>query len=165
MTLLNGNLPRKMKVTTVGVKAQILPLLYVEHHTYIMYQQVKTCLSDLPHHLHIKCTHLIDTAASALYATTCHLVTAHQQISVHSMVEQSILHLQNKKWFNTSQTIPSWMSLVKKNKKMKKNTSQQLHWMMTFGWMNQYQTGTNAPMNCHNHMTCALTLAHTAWIS
>ena len=57
-----------------------------------MYQQVKTYLSDLLHHLHIEHTHLIDTTASAPYATTCHLVTAHQQIPLHSMIEQSILH-------------------------------------------------------------------------
>ena len=63
---------------TVGVKAQIFPLLDIEHHTYIMYQWVKSCLSDLLHHLDIEHTHLIDTTASAPYATTCHLVTAHQ---------------------------------------------------------------------------------------
>ena len=28
--------------------------LYVEHHAYIMYLQVKICLSDLLHHLHVK---------------------------------------------------------------------------------------------------------------
>ena len=33
-------------------------------------------------------------------------------------------------------------------------------------WLeNQSQTGTYASMNTHNYMTCALTLAHTAWIS
>ena len=33
-------------------------------------------------------------------------------------------------------------------------------------WMEEpVQTGTSASMNSHNHMTCALTLAHTAWIS
>ena len=60
-----------------------------------MYQQVKTCLSDLLHHLHIEHSHFIDKAASALYATACHLamMTAHQQIPVHSMIEQNSLHL------------------------------------------------------------------------
>ena len=130
-----------------------------------MYQWVKNCLSDLPHYLHIEHTHLIDTTASDLYAIACHLVTAHQQIPVHSMVEQSILYLQNNKWFDTSLTIPSQMSPVKKKKKTKKNTSQQLHWMMKFGRMNQCQTETYASMNIYNHMICALTLAHTAWIS
>ena len=154
--LLDRNLSWKTKVTTVRVNAQIFPLPYEEHHTYIMYQWVKTCLSDLPHPLHIQHTHLINTTASALHAT---LVTAHQQIPVYSMVEQSILHLQNNKWFDTSLTIPSLMSPVKKN------TSQQLHWMMTFGYINQYQTDTYASMNIHNHMTHAPTLVHTALIS
>ena len=78
---------------TVGVKAQIFPLLYEEHHAYIMHQQVNTCLWDLLHHLHIEHTHLIDTTASAPYATTSHLVIAHQQMPAHSMIEQSIPHL------------------------------------------------------------------------
>ena len=120
-------------------------------------------LSDLPQHLCIKHTHFINTTASALYIIVCHLVTAHQQIQVHSTVEQGILHLQNSKWFDTS-LITSWMSPVKK-KKMKNSTLQQLHWMMTVGWMNLYWIDTYASMNCHNHITCALTLAHIAWIS
>ena len=86
---------QKMKVTTAGVKAWIFPLLYVEHHAYIMYQQLKTCLSDLLHHLHIEHTHLINAAASAVYAATCYLamMTAHQQIPVNSIIDQDILHL------------------------------------------------------------------------
>ena len=116
-----------------------------------MYQWMEICLSDLPHHLHI--TYLIDTAASAPDTAACHSVTAHPHTPVHFM--------QNNKWFNTSPMTPSWMSSVKK----KKNTSQQLHWMMTSGRMNQYQTDTYASMNIHNHMACALTLAYTAWIS
>ena len=150
MTHLNENLHWKMKVMTVGVKAPISTPIYTEHHIYIMYQWVKICLSDLPHHLHI--THLIDTASSALYTTACHSVTAQPQIPVHSM--------QNNKWCDISPMTPSWMSPVKKKK-----TSQQFHYMMMFGWMNQYQTGTYASMNIHNHMTCALTLAHTTLIS
>ena len=113
--------------------------------------------TPLTHH-----SHHLKIAVSAPYTATCHSVTAHQQIPVHSMVGQSILHLQDNKWLDTSLMTLSWISLVKK-KKRKKNTSQQLHWMMTFGWMTQYQTGTYASMNNHNHMTCALTLAHTAW--
>ena len=41
-----------------------------------------------------------------------------------------------------------------------KNTSQQLQWIITFGWKNQFQTGTYAFMNIHN-MICALIFAHT----
>ena len=77
--------------------------------------------------------------------------------STHSMLEQNTTHLQNTNWLTTSP--------VPKKKMKKKNKSQQLHVMMMLGWKNQFQTGTYTYMIIPNHMTCALTLAHTAWIS
>ena len=61
----------------------------------MMSQQVKSCLSDLLHLLHIEHTHLNDTVASASYVTTWHLamMTALPQIAAYSMVEQNNLHL------------------------------------------------------------------------
>ena len=64
MMFLSEDLPHKMKDMKVGVKAYIFSLLYIEHHAHITFQQVKICLSDLPHHLHIEHTHLNDPATS-----------------------------------------------------------------------------------------------------
>ena len=116
------------------------------------------CLLDLPH---LKHTHLNGLATSTQHATIWCLkkMMTPQWTATHSMLEQNTIHLQNTKWLTTSPVVNE------NKKKKKKKNSQQLHWMMTFGWKNQFQTDTHASMNIHNCMTCALTLAHTAWIS
>ena len=76
--------------------------------------------------LHLKHTHLTNLATSMPCTTIWCLkkMTTPQLTATHSMLEESTTHLLNTQWLTTSP-----VQMKKKTKtKMKKKTSQQLHW-------------------------------------
>ena len=137
----NGS--ESLDIPTLLHKTQCL--YHISTHDNLSFRPATVGTHPSPGYLTTVCHHLTfeEDKESSLNRNTTHPRMEHHSPDENTMVSTS--PLQKKKI---------------KTKKMQKDTSPQLHWMMMSGWKNQFQRGTYAFMKIHN-MIYALTLACT----